>query len=111
MTSAHEPVSNRLIERALAEATPGEGDVWELGRHAALGLETVEGWAGPRKPTAREAAGAGGRLRGIDSLLQPLDVHRPEVVVGSDDRVRISETTRFPWRVICALRIFTAAGD
>lgn len=111
MSSAHEPVSNRLIERALAEATIGEGEVWELGEHAALGLETVEGWSGPRRPAAHESTRAGGRARGIDSLLQPLEGYRPEVVVGSDDRVRIRETTRFPWRVVCALRIFSAAGD
>jgi glutamyl endopeptidase len=121
MSSAHEPVSNRLIEQALAEATIGEGETWELGEHATLGLETVEGWAGPRKPAAHESTRAGGRPRGVDSLLQPIEDclhargtglnYRPEVVVGSDDRVRIRETTRFPWRVICALRIYSAAGD
>jgi V8-like Glu-specific endopeptidase len=119
--SAHEPVSNRLIERALAEASPGEGGVWELGEHAALGLETVAGWAGPRKPAAHEAASVGGRLRGIDSLLQPIDSaaaagvagsgYRSEVVVGSDDRVRIRETGQFPWRVVCALRIHSTSGE
>jgi glutamyl endopeptidase len=109
--SAHDPVSNRLVERALAESFPGHGGVWELGEHAALGLETVEGWIGPRKPAAREAARADGRVRGIDSLLRPLDGYRPEVVVGGDDRVRIRETGQFPWRAICALRIHSASGD
>lgn len=28
-----------------------------------------------------------------------------EVIIGTDDRVRISPTTAFPWRAICALRI------
>jgi glutamyl endopeptidase len=28
-----------------------------------------------------------------------------EVVIGTDDRVRITPTTSFPWRAICALRI------
>ena len=28
-----------------------------------------------------------------------------EVIIGTDDRVRISPTTSFPWRAICALRI------
>jgi glutamyl endopeptidase len=111
MSNAHEPVSNRLVEHALAEATLGEGGVWEVGHHAALGLETVEGWIGPRKGLVHESAAVGGRTRGIDSLLMPADSHRPEVLVGDDDRVRIRETAQFPWRVICALRIYTAAGD
>lgn len=33
-----------------------------------------------------------------------------EVIIGTDDRVRISPTTSFPWRAICALRI-TAADN
>lgn len=28
-----------------------------------------------------------------------------EVIIGTDDRVRISPTTSFPWRAICALKI------
>ncbi|WP_208420165.1 trypsin-like serine peptidase [Paraflavitalea devenefica] len=28
-----------------------------------------------------------------------------EVIIGTDDRVRITATTTFPWRAICALRI------
>jgi len=28
-----------------------------------------------------------------------------EVIIGTDDRVRISPTTAFPWRAVCALRI------
>jgi len=33
----------------------------------------------------------------------------PEVVIGPDDRVRITATTQFPWRSICSLLI--TAGD
>lgn len=32
-----------------------------------------------------------------------------EVVIGTDDRVQVTNVTAFPWRVICSLRI--AAGD
>ena len=28
-----------------------------------------------------------------------------EVIIGTDDRVRITQTTTFPWRAVCALRI------
>lgn len=30
---------------------------------------------------------------------------RPEVIIGTDDRVRINPTTSFPWRAVCALKI------
>ncbi|QQR43433.1 serine protease [Myxococcus xanthus] len=33
----------------------------------------------------------------------------PEVVIGPDDRIRITTTTEFPWRAICSLLI--TAGD
>jgi glutamyl endopeptidase len=35
-----------------------------------------------------------------------------EVIIGTDDRVRISPTTSFPWRAVCALlHRITAAGS
>lgn len=33
-----------------------------------------------------------------------------EVIIGTDDRVRITPTTSFPWRSICALRITAQNG-
>ena len=33
-----------------------------------------------------------------------------EVIIGTDDRVRVNPTTAFPWRAICSLRI-TAANN
>lgn len=34
-----------------------------------------------------------------------------EVIIGSDDRIRISATTQLPWRRICALRITFPSGS
>ncbi|MFT3935335.1 MAG: serine protease [Chitinophagaceae bacterium] len=34
-----------------------------------------------------------------------------EVIIGTDDRVRINPTTNFPWRAICALKITAADGS
>lgn len=34
-----------------------------------------------------------------------------EVIIGTDDRVRISPTTSFPWRAICSLRITAQNGN
>ncbi len=33
-----------------------------------------------------------------------------EVIIGTDNRIRINPTTSFPWRAICALRIRAASG-
>jgi len=35
---------------------------------------------------------------------------RPRVIIGTDDRVRVGNTTLYPWRAICALRITAANG-
>lgn len=35
----------------------------------------------------------------------------PEVIIDTDDRQRISPTTSYPWRAICALRITAANGN
>lgn len=34
-----------------------------------------------------------------------------EVIIGNDDRVRVTNTTSFPWRAICALMITAANGN
>lgn len=34
-----------------------------------------------------------------------------EVVIGTDDRIRINNTTAYPWRTICSLRITAADGS
>jgi glutamyl endopeptidase len=34
-----------------------------------------------------------------------------EVIIGTDDRVRITPTTTFPWRAICSLRITAKNGS
>ncbi|MDH5739749.1 MAG: serine protease [Nitrospira sp.] len=46
------------------------------------------------------------------ALQQPkLEEATQEVVIGKDDRVRITATTKYPWRTICALRITAADGS
>jgi len=34
----------------------------------------------------------------------------PEVIIGPDDRVKVANTTTFPWRAICSLKITAADG-
>jgi len=92
MPYAHQPVANRPIERRSAEPSLGEGEVQPLGKHAALGLETLDGWTRP----AHDRAQAG---------------YRREAIIGTDDRVRVRETSSFPWRAICHLQIYTADGE
>jgi V8-like Glu-specific endopeptidase len=55
--------------------------------------ESAEAWSPFDELSARPAHLAGGK---------------PEVVIGTDDRVRITDTTLFPWRAICSLRIRAA---
>lgn len=37
--------------------------------------------------------------------------HRAEVIIGADNRTRISPTTSYPWRAICALKITAKDGS
>ncbi len=49
-----------------------------------------------------------------DALLGSYDMAeaqlRAEVIIGTDDRIRVTATTTYPWRAICALRITAANG-
>jgi len=38
------------------------------------------------------------------------ELARPRVIIGADERVRVGNTTLYPWRAICALRITAANG-
>lgn len=108
----------------LVPTVEGEGESWALGQHAKLGLETIEGWT-PPSAYARESTDD--RPRGVDSLLPTLErkpvpesesggqrgrtLYRAESTIGDDDRVRIHETDKSPWRMICHLRIYSRLGD
>lgn len=114
----HAPISNLEASGTLELATssPGEGPSWPAGPHAERGLETLEGWSPPRyRP---EATSPG--IRGIESLLPepPAEPphsllrrgrarYRAEATIGTDERVRVFETTSFPWRAICQLEIYS----
>jgi glutamyl endopeptidase len=110
-----EPISSDEGERETVEPRAA-GNSWTLGEHADLGLETVGDWSPPAY--TREAT-ADDLIRGIDSLL-PERRHsptvgragyRPESTIGADERVRVFETDKFPWRAICHLRIYSRFGD
>ena len=110
----HAPLSNHegLTELALPEQDPG--DQWDVGAYAAIGLETVEGWSPPARYLAESSAPTA--PRGIDSLLPDAPRlsrrgYRPESTLGSDERKRIHETTKYPWRPICQLHIEGRNGD
>lgn len=46
----------------------------------------------------------------LGSYPELADRHVAEVIIGSDDRIRVQATTSYPWRAICALRITAANG-
>jgi glutamyl endopeptidase len=51
----------------------------------------------------------------LDALHGSYDNHeallRTEVIIGTDDRVRVGNTTVYPWRAICGLKITAANGQ
>lgn len=109
---AHDSISNDDDIRELVEPTPA-GDGFALGEHARLGLETVAGWSAPRS-YAHESTAA--PCEGVDALLpryrheSTRPRYRAESTIGDDERVRIHETDKYPWRAICQLRIYSRLG-
>ncbi len=57
--------------------------------------------------TAMEHAGMQGEMAGValDNELIDEVVQTAEVIIGTDDRLRITATTEVPWRRYCALKI------
>lgn len=43
--------------------------------------------------------------------MQQANTEAQEVIIGTDNRVRINPTTSYPWRAICALKITAADGS
>ncbi len=68
---------------------------WELG-------EPGSDWAEASELPARDAI--------FGSYPELLDQYLTEVVIGTDDRIRVQNTAAYPWRAICALRMQAANG-
>jgi V8-like Glu-specific endopeptidase len=110
------PVSNRTDETVggaddeqVAPPSDGEGD----GAPPDGDVEAVEGYAAPPTEAAAEmlaAVDAGLRDIGEASFGAP-PRDQLEAIIDVDDRVQVTATSTYPWRVHCALRITAADGS
>jgi V8-like Glu-specific endopeptidase len=73
----------------------------------------LRGLAGQLLQPVRSAlrGGEAGLESAVDEAMVEEAVAVLEVIIGSDDRVRIHKTTEVPWRRICALRITFKNGS
>jgi V8-like Glu-specific endopeptidase len=93
---------------------PGEADkeVYNI-----LSTETESSYATPSleeagtEVTEGEGEGTFSRDAFFASYPELFEKSMSEVIIGTDDRVRISPTTSFPWRAICSLRITAKNGS
>lgn len=115
LDDAHAPISSDDDgERERVDPNPA-GELVAIGKHAKLGLETLAGWT-PPLPYAHESTASTG-LRGVDSLLpdraptRSPNRYRHESTLGADERKRVHETDKYPWRTICQLHIFSRTGE
>lgn len=87
-----------------AASGSGEGDVEADGD-----LEVVDGYELPDSEIAAEISAE------VDENLPDIGVASfgagPEAVIGSDDRIQITNTSTYPWRVHCSLRITANDGS
>jgi V8-like Glu-specific endopeptidase len=116
-TGGHTPVTNQPQVAPITESQheePNVGSLESANKLTGEGLEAIKGF---KKTELAEAAAAGifsppqiGELTDVGeaSFGKPHPV--AEIVVGSDDRVRIKDTKAYPFRVECSLLI-TAADN
>jgi V8-like Glu-specific endopeptidase len=80
----------------------------EVGAESAFGATEYEGSVGGGATDEALAVPA------PDALLGSYDASetslRAEVIIGTDDRVRVGNTSVYPWRAICGLKITAANG-
>lgn len=111
-----EPVTN-LAELGDLDLVSAEGSTGEEGDIDAAPAddrhENVRGYKPAAPEAVAEAAGAPpvelhDMLRDIGEASWGAPTAFPETVHGPDDRVQITRTKNFPWRVHCSLRIVAA---
>ena len=103
MTNPHQEVFNDDFQdstgHAGSEAT--ESSTLEVASPATTASAGVQSGGGDAH--GRESAP-------IDAYFASFKEKELENIIGTDDRTRISPTTSYPWRAICALRIRTKTG-
>ena len=95
----------------VAQFSPGEADkeVANIQLHESMGDTTEMEEFGEETPETQTVP-MDVFYASYSELLQAR-TERQEVIIGTDDRVRINPTTSFPWRAICALKITAADGS
>jgi glutamyl endopeptidase len=109
-------MSDETESTGTGEGAPGEGAT----AAPAKAEKGAEGGAADTSLDARVASPATEAEGANESTGTPFDELRarpahlaagePEVIIGVDERVRIADTTLFPWRAICSLRIRASDG-
>lgn len=118
---AHRPVSSRVIASATMAFEPSYG---EMGKSEAAAAEGVveaisqpapEARAMPRAASTAETAldaywgtYATPEERRAASEMAPM---MPEVVIGTDERIEVTNNEHYPWRCICSLNIRAQDGS
>ena len=100
LTPATEPAeADELIDGVM-----GEGE-------AAAGRQGVYTESQAGRAVATEVEGYLPTRQGPQGVVAPLEMDHAEIIHGTDDRVRVWNTTAFPFRTICKLEITAADGS
>jgi len=112
-TGKHQPVSNLTVETEAAQPSQTEpSNVGSLGDEA----EPMNGTEQVERPVMLEAAMIEAApdtvgLADIGAASFPARQFAPETVHGPDNRVKITQTTQYPWRVHASLLITARDGS
>lgn len=102
----HTPVSNVTQQSSVDEYAPSEGSASGVSAPGE-GIENVEGYSLPAAQAAPEAD----FLDSLPDIAWASYGEPAEAIIGTDDRVHITNTTAYPWRANASLLITAADGS
>lgn len=113
VSSKLKPGTRSKIQRIAAKAKPIVGGAVKgvAGAVGGGGASSLLALIAKLLETAQQAPTKAGEAgMEVDEALVEQAVAAIEVVIGTDDRVQVTQTTEVPWRRLCALRITFPSG-
>jgi len=105
------PRAKRVIQRIPRPVVSAAGAAGKAALAGASGKNNLLGLIAKLLLEAQSKPGGESGMELIDEAFVEEAAKAMEVIIGSDDRVQIKNTTDVPWRRVCALRITFPSGS
>ncbi|MCA1563086.1 MAG: trypsin-like serine protease [Acidobacteria bacterium] len=104
------PRARRVIQRIPPPVVTAAGTAAKAGVTGASGKSNLLALIAKLLQQAQSKPGGESGMELVDEAFVQEAAAAMEVIIGTDDRVRITQTTQEPWRRVCALRITFPSG-